>query len=201
MQTASRLLSAFALTCLSVPSFAATTVYTSASAFLSQLSPGAYSESFTGLGNPPAGPAAFSGGGFSYSASAPGDIYLAGGFLGTSQIDEALVITFTGGNVTAVGANFYATDISDAFQAVPITVTLSDGTVQTFTPASESASFLGFTSTTAITSLVIGRPGPSLYAGLDNLTVGAVAAVPEPGRWAMFALGAAGLLLARRRRA
>jgi len=200
MKNASRVTPALALALFSASSFAATTVYTSQPSFLSQLSAPAYTEGFTGLANPAPGPVQFAGGGFSYSASAPSDIYLAGGFLGTSQIDEDLTIVFAGGNVTAVGANFFATNFTDAFQAVPITITLSDGTAQTFTPSSLAGSFRGFVSTAAITSLVISRPGASLYGGLDNLTVGTTP-VPEPASWALLALGGASLIVARRRRA
>lgn len=198
MQPAYRILPAFALAFLSASSFAATTVYTSSASFLSQIAPGfSYTQNFDGLSDPVPGPVVFSGGTFAYAASAPSDIYLAGGFLGTSQINEALTINFTSGNITAVGANFYATNISDAFQSVSVTITLGDGTVETFTPTSIANSYRGFTSTQLITSLVISGPGASLYAGLDNLTVGAV---PEPDRLALLGLGLAGLLLVARRR-
>jgi hypothetical protein len=199
MQTTHRLLSAIALTCLSASSFAVTTVYTTPASFSAQVAPGAYTETFTGLANPPAGSVAFSGGAFSYAASAPGDIYLAGGFLGASQINTALTINFTSGNVKAIGANFYSTDLNDAFQAVSVTLTLSDATTVTFTPTSIANSFRGFTSTAFITSLVMSAPGQSLYAGLDNFTVGTTVAVPEPGSWLLMGLGLAALGVYRRR--
>ncbi len=198
MHKVHRLLSVAVLTCLSASAFAATT-YTTSASFLAQVAPGAYMENFNNwVTDPPAGALAFSGGGFSYSAFAASDLYLSGGFLGTSQINEALTITFTSGNVTAIGANFFATNISDVLQAVSVTVTLSDGTVTSLTPTSMADSYLGFTSTTAITSLTISAPGQSLYASLDNLTVG-VSAVPEPANWALMGLGLAGVIAARRR--
>jgi hypothetical protein len=199
MPFAQHILSAAALALLSTSAFAVTTVYTSPATFLAQVAPGSYTETFTGLSSPPAGPFAFSGGSFAYSVFAPSNLYFSGDFIGTNLPNDALTLTFTSGNVKAVGANFYATNISDVFQAVSLTLTLSDGTVQTFTPASVTNSYRGFVSTVAITSLVISAPGASLYAGLDNLTVGAVAAVPEPASWALMGLGALGLLAARRR--
>ena len=200
MRPDTRLLAAAALTCWSVATSASTAVYPSASEFLGLLSPGAYTESFDGQANPPAGAVTFSGSGFSYSAFTPSDIYLAGGFLGANQVGESLTLTFTSGNVYGVGANFYATDISDAFQSVTVSLTLSDGTVESFTPTSIADAYRGFVSTTPISSIVIGgTQASSLYIGLDNLTVGAVSAVPEPSQLALLMAGAAGLLVLRRR--
>ncbi len=198
MHTAHRLLLAAGLTALSASPFAATTVYSSSASFLANVQPGSYTETFTGLANPATGPVSFSGSGFSYSASAPSDIYLEGGFLGANQVAETLTIAFTGGNVSAVGGNFFATNISDAFQSVAITLKLSDNTTVIFTPTSAADSYRGFASDLNITSLTVSAAGASLYAGVDNLTVG-VSAVPEPGSWALMGLGVAGLLLARRR--
>ena len=203
MQTAYRLFSAGALALLSsASSFAATTVYTTSSSFMSNVAAGSYTETFTGLSDPAtSGPVAFLGGGFGYSASSPVGIYVSAGFLGTNLPNGALTLTFTSGAVKAVGANFYTSNFSDQFQSVVVTLTLNDGTSTTFTPTSIVDSYRGFVSTAAITSLVISSPGVSLYAGLDNLTVGAAAPVPEPASWLLMGLGVAGLLAARRRTA
>ncbi len=198
MQFAYRLLSAAALAVLSASSFAVTTVYSSSGSFLANVAPGSYTETFTGLSSPAPGPAPFSGGGFAYAVSAPNDLYANGDFLGTNLPNEALTVTFTSGNVTAVGGNFYITNISDAFQPLLVKLTLSDGTTANFTPTSVSDSYRGFTSNVTVTSLVVSAPGASLYAGLDNLTVG-VTVVPEPGTWLLMGFGVAGLLAARRR--
>ncbi|MCV2355242.1 PEP-CTERM sorting domain-containing protein [Paucibacter sp. B2R-40] len=200
MKPTHRLVAAAVLTLLSASSFATSTIYTSSAAFLGNVAAGSYTESFDSLGEIPLGPLAFNSGAFAYAVSAPGALYASGEFLGTSLPDDALTITFSSGNVTAVGSNFYAVNLSDAFQAVSLTVTLSDGTVTSFTPTSVNDSYRGFSSDVAITSLVISGPGTSLYASIDNLTVG-VSAVPEPSSWALMGLGLGGLLLARRRAA
>ncbi len=197
MLSAHRFLSTVALAALSASSMAATTTYTSSASFLTAVGLAtAYTEDFN-LANPPAGPAPFSGNGLAYTVAAPSDLYASGEFLGTSAPDEALTVSFTSGNVYAVGGNFYATDFGDNFQSVSVTVTLNDGTFATFTPTSVGDSYRGFKSNVAFSSLVMSAPGVSLYAGLDNLTV----AVPEPTSWLMMGLGLAGLLAARRRKA
>jgi len=198
MQTVQRFALALGFAALSASSFAATTTYTSSASFLANVAPGAYLNNFDGL--PAEAPDTFAGGAFGYSLIANGGVYGSGEFIGTSLPNESLTISFTTGNVSAVGGNFYATNISDVFQAVSITLTLSDATTVTFTPASVLNSFRGFTSTATIASLTISGPGASLYAGIDNLTVG-VTAVPEPTSAVLLALGVAGLLVARRRRA
>jgi hypothetical protein len=199
------ILSAVALALPCVASQATTTTYSSASAFAAEVASGAYTESFDGLDDPAPGPVTFSGSGYAYTAFAPSDIYLSGGFLGTSQIDEPLTISFTGHPVSAIGANFFAVNLSDDFQAVSITLTLSDGTVTTFLPSSPADSFRGFVSDVAIASLVVSGPGGSLYGGLDDMTVGsavsAASGVPEPAGWSLMAFGSAMLLVARRRKA
>lgn len=201
MQPAHRFLSAVALVLLSASSFASSVTYTSSAAFLSRVLPGAYTEDFDALTVLDSDPLAFASNGFAYVVTAGGGQGLfegINGHLETSQVDEALTITFTSGNVMAVGGNFFAVDIDDDFQEVLITLTLGDGTTTKFTPTSIAESYQGFVSDLAITSLVISGPGPSLYAALDNLTVGTV---PEPTSWALAGLGLAGLLVTRRRSA
>lgn len=202
MQPAHHVLSAVALALLSATSFASTATYNSSASFLPHVSTGGYTENFNGLGNPPSGPALFSSGGYSYAVSAPGDLYASGDFLGGSLPYESLTINFTSGNVTAVGGNFFSTDIGDAFTATSITLLLSDLTTVVFTPTSASDSYFGFSSNNLITSLTVtagNLPFNSLYAAIDNLTVGA--AVPEPASLSLVGLALAGLAITRRRKA
>lgn len=195
-----RFLAALALSASIAPAFAATTTYTTQASFLANVAPGSYTNSFTGA--VAAGPSfSYSGSGFGYTLTAGvGDVYLSGSIAGTNSPDETLTVTFTTGNVTAVGGNFFATNISDVFQAQPLKLTLSDGTTTTYTPATLGASYRGFVSTLPITSLVMGLPAVGFYNTMDNLTVG-VGVVPETSTWVLMALGMVGLAFARRQRA
>ncbi|WP_457420213.1 PEP-CTERM sorting domain-containing protein [Roseateles sp. P5_E7] len=200
MKSISHLFSALALAAVSATASAAPAIYSTSAAFLGQLMPGAYTENFDGLDQAPSPD--FSNGVYSYSFSSPQGIYGSGEFVSASQEDDALTINFTSGNVKAIGANFFATDLSDDFQSVSISLLLSDGTTESFTPTMQSDSYRGFISDAFITSLVISGPGTSLYASLDNLTVGTVGtrgALPEPASAALVGLALAGLAVARRR--
>lgn len=192
--------SAVAVLAFSAAASAQTATYTSPADFAAMLAPGGYTETFADpsffSGQPSAD---FSANGFSYTVSAPGSLYGNGALIGTNLPGETLTVTFTGAPVTAIGGNFWATNINDVFQAVPVTLTLSDGTTTIFTPVSETTgSFRGFTSSVSITSLQIGSTA-TVYAGMGNLTV--ATAVPEAGTWLMMGLGLGALLLVRRTRA
>ena len=198
MIPALRLVAIASATLLAGTAQSATTVHTDVFSFLDAIR--AYTETFNGLDSL-IEPSAFSGLGFSYTISAPGGQYASGRDVGTNLPEETLTITFTGAPVSAVGGNFYATDINPDFLPETLTISLSDGTVGYYTPAAKS-NFLGFTSSTPITSLTIEFAYPYIgrYATVDNLTVGA-SLVPEPGQWALMGLGLAALGLLKRRRA
>jgi len=204
MRITRQLLPALALALASVPSWAAFSTYTNSADFLAQVAPGSYTESFDGLPQPPVGPVSFASGGFGYSASAPSDIYFGADLLGASGQDEDLTVVFTSGNVKAFGANFFATDLADDFQQVLVSLLMSDGSRVEFTPTDIASSYRGFVSDVAFTSVTFKAPGQSLYAGLDNLTVGTTPRghdVPEPTSLALVGLAAAGLFASRRRAA
>jgi hypothetical protein len=200
MPAVHKFVAAAVLSLLSASPFAATSVLTSAAAFQAQLAPGAYTNTFDGLGLPPFGPVPFSGGGFSYEVSAPSDIYLGGDLLSANIAGETLLITFTSGNITAIGANFFHTDDANAFQPASITLTLNDGTVETFSPTSAADSYRGFLTTgSAFSSIAISTSSTDFYASMDNLTVGAP--VPEPASLSLVLAGLAvvGVYASRRR--
>ena len=137
---------------------------------------------------------------FSYTISAPPDglYFIAPGGNPAPQTytgSDPLVVTFTSGNVTAVAGNFWMTDGLGDTVSGTVTVNLSDGT-QVVLPSNPS-SFVGFTSATPsiyITSLNVVSDG-SHYATIDNLIV----AAPEPATLVLAGMGAAALLLFRRK--
>ncbi len=187
----------------SLPAAAVTTVYTSQASFSAAVAPGSYFEDFTRPTFAIAPALFFNGPGFTYAArastqtGAPSQVYLSGSFLGNAFGNEPLTLTFTSGNPTAVGGNFYLSNSDDEFAVGPVTITLSDGTVTTFSPTSAADSYRGFISTVPIAALSFAAPGSLRFNTIDNLTVG-VGVVPEPSTWLLMAFGVAGLLHVRR---
>lgn len=184
----------------------ATTVYTDSGLFMAALTGRTtYTEEFsTAVVNTD-----YSASGFTYSviSAVPGSTDPAisdGSVVQGVLFESTLTISFTSGNVTAVGGNFYQTDLA-GFVAQPVKITLSNGTVDEFTPGAPS-DYRGYVAAPGalITSLSFtGIPGDEdgvggAFATVDNLTV-AGAPVPEPAGTALAAI--AGLtLLGRRRR-
>ncbi len=183
---------------MATPAMAA--VYTDSASFLAAIQPGYYFNNFTGVPTGSVPSLSYSSGGFSYDivATGPGtnNLYNGTGFVSTDSALDMIQINFTSGNVSAVGGNFWATDIN--FGAIPATVSinLSDGTSVSFN-ASSANDFRGFTSNVTITSLTIDAADlpVNAWSTLDNLYVGVV---PAPGALAMLGLG--GLVAGRRRR-
>jgi hypothetical protein len=192
------------LSAVSAQKVSAATVFTSSASFLSnvQPSPGSYTEGFNAdFGNAASG-LEFSTNGFTYNVVAAGpeplDLYQSGDFIATEATNEVLTINFTSGNVTAVGGNFYLTNVAEETVVASVTLTLSDSTTVSFSSAT-SAEYRGFVSTGPfITSLVMSAPGVNLRNSIDNLTVGA-RIIPEPASVLSMCSGFL-LLLQRRRR-
>ncbi len=197
---------------LSCSAYAANTAYTSESAFLSSIAPGYYLEQFSGFsdGDPLGGdpsPTDYNSptvNGFSWNVHAPNGLWSLSGALSAAYPYEALVITFRGAPVTAVGGIFEATDFEG--QPIPgglVHVALADGTTQTVT----SSGFAGFTSTTAIQSISItpvacDEGNWSAFRHLYVGTASGAASVPEPSSIVSILTGlvAAGSMVMRRRR-
>jgi len=161
---------------------------------------GAYTETFTG-GAGGTSSQSFSGGtplmGYTITGPAAGGVYREGTFIGNNNPNSIFTVTFTSGNVFAVGGNFFITNFSDAFVAnASVTLTYNDGTTTTFTPTDANA-FNGYVSALPITALVMSAPvGAGRFNTIDNLIV---SSIPTPGAAAVLAL--AGLVAGRRRRA
>jgi hypothetical protein len=107
----------------------AAAVFTSSSAFLAQVAPGAYTENFDNVVDANTNVQVFSGpGGFGYTASLPSgqQFWFGASSLSTSNPNVVVTLTFTGTAVTAIGGHFYAIDRQDAFLSAPVTIALSD---------------------------------------------------------------------------
>jgi hypothetical protein len=187
----------FATTIFPLSASAVTTTYNDSATFLTNTS-ATYLETFESIPlRTIENPLAFSQGGFSYTVSAPNRLWGGSGdgspgskFLGTQNPNDALTISFTSNNVTAIGGNFFLNDTDDNRIAGTITLTLNDGSVIKLNSATSGAiPFGGFTTDgLKITSLTMSDLDPTTWNNFDNLYVGTAITnvnptatdVPEP---------------------
>ena len=178
------------------------------STFTNSLTGPSYTETFSTLaaGSQGINSINFSGNGFNYTASVNNSVLWgtvgSDRALGTENAAAATVflITFTSGNVTAVGGNFFFVNSEDLFTSSEISLVLNDGTTATYTP-SAATDFRGFLSPgTPITSLSFRAGGFPLFPAIDNLVVGTATttSMPEPATWALLASSLLLFLLRRR---
>ena len=111
------------------------------------------------------------------------NLYIVSGTLPTGKAMSTtvestdLLLTFTSGNVTAVGANFFLSDLAENQVAGSLNVTLSDGTVTAITNASTGpVGFAGFTTDPSNTIASVRLHPSSQYVSFDNLYVGSARA-------------------------
>jgi hypothetical protein len=163
--------------------------YTDRSAFVGGVAAGYYENTFDDLGSSvvPEPPRDYSdsASGIAYTISSyPNldNLWFYPGFMSVGNSIDHLVVTFTGVPVTAVGGDFFADSGGDGGvipnQAITITLTLADGTSQTFSTISAGQDdFRGFTSSQPIVSLSIDAPIPGdqidfNWSAMDDLIVG-----------------------------
>lgn len=132
-----------------------------------------------------------------WQANALGGIYVGpGGQLSTNNADAALTMSFSSGDVYAIGGNFFLTDINFGFLPGLVQVELADGSSY-IANIQNANSFSGFVSLgSAISQITISPFGvqPNAYVTATNLCFGVV---PAPGAAALLAV--AGLVSRRRR--
>ena len=189
---------------LSVAPLASATVYTDAGSFLANVQAGYYLNAFNDAVPGPSAPLNYGPvGGFAYTVDAivpaNGGLYNDVGLISTNNAEDLIRVTFTGAPVTAIGGNFWSTDIAVQPLTALVTISLSNGDVESFV-SSAATDFRGFTTNVAISSITIDaaddvQNNVFVWSTMDNLIVGA--AVPAPACAAPLALMA---VVARRRR-
>lgn len=204
-------LAAAALLAVAGASHAAITVFTTQASFLAAVSaPGVDTFNDLALTSVPS-PITRSAGAYGYTGTVSTTSFFNAGttadvWLSTNTATDTITFSgFTGG-VMAAGGNFFGSDINGAFAAGDITLTATDasGTVTQTLISATTTGFIGFVSTGALTSLTVTSVQPVsgfLWPTVNNLTLAAVTAVPEPQTYAMLLAGLGFMgFMARRRR-
>jgi hypothetical protein len=149
--------------------------YTDRTEFLTHVAAGFFENDFADAVPGPSDPIDYTSGGWAYTVAASTDqLYNDTGLISTNLAADQIVVTFTGDPVTAVGGNFWASDISVVPTGTDVTLSLSDGTLETFTSTGPT-DFRGFTTAGPVTSLTVEAPDDVVTAWptMDNLIVGA----------------------------
>ena len=101
-------------------------VFTDSASFMAALSD-SYTNAFNDAVPGPSADLNYSNGTYSYTVSADGPafggLYNDTGLISTNNAGDGILVTFTSGNVTAVGGNFWATDISVFPTGTNVTIT------------------------------------------------------------------------------
>lgn len=149
-----------------------------------------------------------SAGPYGYTASTPGNFFGAGTpanpWLSSNTAGDTITFNGFSGAVTAIGGNFFGSDINGLFAAGNVSLTATDGSgpVTQIITAATVGSFLGFVSNGPIISMTLASVTPAvgnLWPTADNLVLATI--VPEPGTYAMLLAGLGVLgFMARRRR-
>lgn len=189
------------VTALLSASVSAGTFYNSESSFLAATQANPYLEDFSSFtsGDPLDGSqlnyVAPGANGFGWTATQAGGLYSITSGLSTNNAQDQITITFIGNPVTAFGGHFTPTDISGQLTLGTIGVLTSDGGSQSIINP-DASSFLGYTSTVPITSVVFSSPVALTWATIDHFFTGA--ALPEPMSLSLLAICGAGLLCRKR---
>jgi hypothetical protein len=184
----------------------AATVFTSQAAFnAATTAPGV--DTFTDLGVVFSAPSPItrSAGAYSYSAAAETSTFFIAGtvadpWLSTNTAADSITFYNFTTAISAIGANFFGSDVFGTFKAGDITLSLTDslGVTSSTIIGATTSSFIGFVSDGTITSLKVSAVQPAgsfLWPTVDDLRLaqGLTSAVPEPATWAMMILGFAGV--------
>jgi hypothetical protein len=192
---------------VALPAAGVVTVYDTQGDFLATIAAGSYLETFdaTPVGSTSA-PLAYSGNGLSYDVKvlAPAvnpHLYpftIPGGdpsdvIMGLANAEDTLIFDFTSGNVAAVGAFFFSTDIDGGVITADAIVDTDLTDPMVVSTAGTTTTFLGFISD---------QPFAFLSVRGDNASVVAFPSVndvivPEPSHAALLLAGALVLLAAR----
>ena len=129
-----------------------------------------------------------------WTATADGGLFASDGIMSTNAVAAPLTLTFSSGNVFAIGGNFFNTDFD--FGTVPSLIEVRVNDIS-YVFNSSSDDFAGFVSTSGAIQAITFTPygsGEGKFASTDHVVVGAI---PSP---AALALGALAGLIRRRRR-
>ncbi len=138
-----------------------------------------------------------------YPTTYPGSGYVTyddGGYLTINGSAPYNIVTILFPASTAIGFSY-----GGIFGPTSFPVTLSDGfttTLDSSTSITQTGTldYVGFTSTTPLTSITLDMPNTGNNAALDNFTFGTAAVTPEPSTFVLMLTGVAGVAGAARRK-